>query len=112
MLMILPIFAVLIFSCKIYIPHPGSVDTYDSAAYDLLVVAQSVLDQAKIQFNQGKLPTSAKQIINNAGTSYNLLRDAWLAYRAVQNPDKLKALQNAMAAVNGFLADLRKLGVL
>jgi hypothetical protein len=106
--------ALILYGCQVKI-HPGAVDQFDSATYDTLIVAQSVLDSAKIAFAQGALPAEAKAIINKAGESYNLLRDAWLGYRAAKTEaDKgnaKAAVDAAVIAVNQFILDLRKLGV-
>jgi hypothetical protein len=89
--------------------HPGSVNQFDSATYDGMLVYQSVLDEAKVQFLEGKLPVSSKIVINKAGETYNLLRDAWLAYRASQNPDTLAKVQALVVQMDALVADLNKL---
>ena len=73
---------------QIVAPHPASLDAFDSQTYDALLVAQGVLDQAKIEYQQGKLAESAKPLINKTGDAYNLARDLWLEYRAVVEAGK------------------------
>lgn len=102
---------------QIVAPHPGSLDAFDSQTYDALLVAQGVLDQAKIECAQGRLPTGAKAAINTAGNAYNVARDVWLEYRAVKSaggsPDQVQnvALKVTAAVVelNQTVADVRKL---
>ncbi len=99
-----------------HVVHPGAVDNFDSNVYDTLTIAQGVLDQAKTEFAQGKLPATAKTVINDAGGAYNLLRDAWLGYRAVKQTNPSDPAQEYVAKINAllpqinqFIADLRKL---
>ena len=91
--------------------HPGSIDAVDSRTYDTLLVAQSVLDNAKIAFKQGKLPDSAKPVINRMGEAYNLLRDLWLEYRANPSAAIEQKITAATLQVNRFILDLRGMGV-
>jgi hypothetical protein len=97
------------------VQHPGSLDQFDSSTYDTLTVAQSILDSAKVSYLQGKLPESAKPIINKAGLAYNTLRDAWLGYRsakdAIQKQNYIELVNAAIPAVNKFILDLKALGV-
>jgi len=98
-------------------PHPEALDAFDSQTYDALLVAQGVLDQAKIEYAQGNLPTASKPIINKAGNAYNLARDLWLGYRAVKQAggtyDQLENAALKVAAAIGQLnltiTDLQKL---
>ncbi len=64
-----------------YVLHPGAVDEFGSRTYDVLVSVKASLDQAKIEYRAGTLPSSSKDLLNRIGASYNLTRDAWLAYR-------------------------------
>ncbi len=102
---------------QIVAPHPGALDAFDSQTYDALNVAQSVLDQAKIEYTQGNLPAGSKLIINRTGYLYNVARDAWLEYRAVKQAGEGKPQLDAIAAkvtaavreLNNTIVDLRKL---
>jgi hypothetical protein len=89
--------------------HTGAINAFDSKTYDSLLVYQSVLDSAKIEFAQGKLPASAKPIINKAGETYNLLRDAWLAYRASQTQDTTAKVQQLTVQMDAIISDLNAL---
>jgi hypothetical protein len=91
--------------------HPGSIDKLDSTTYDTLTVAQSVLDNAKIQYAQGKLPTTSKPVINGMGHAYNELRDLWLQYRANPSADLTSKILTATNMINQFILELRKVGV-
>jgi hypothetical protein len=64
-----------------YTVHPGALNTTDSAAYDALLIAETTIDQARLQFQAGKLPTEAKTALDALVLSYNTARTAWLAYR-------------------------------
>jgi uncharacterized protein Usg len=97
--------------------HPGALDTFDSNTYDALLIAQAVLDQAKIEYKLGNFPTVSLPFINKAGDSYNVARDAWLTYRAIKLAGATgNELQDAMSRVTALLgqldrdiADVRKL---
>jgi hypothetical protein len=91
--------------------YPNAVDKLDSKTYDVLTVAQSVLDNAKVAFKAGKLPSTSKAVINGMGDAYNLLRDLWLEYRVSQDQATAQKILNATTKVNQFILDLRKLGV-
>ena len=98
-------------------PRPGSLDAFDSQTYDVLLVSQGVLDQAKIEYTQGVLPTGAKEVINRAGDAYNVARDTWLEYRAVKQAgaegDKLlnvrAKVDAAVKNLDALIANLRAL---
>ncbi len=70
-------------ACTHYVVHPGSLNKADSAAYDTLLVAESAIDQARIEFKAGKLPFPAKNALDNLIKSYNVARESWLTYRGV-----------------------------
>jgi len=91
--------------------RPGSIDAVDSRTYDTLLIAQSILDNAKIAVVQGKLTDSAKPVINRMGEAYNLLRDLWLQYRATPNAAIEQKIIAATLTVNQFILDLRGMGV-
>jgi len=77
-LLLLSLLALLLLlsgGCAVKAPHPNAVDKLDGATYDVLTVAQSVLDNAKVNFKAGKLPADSKAIINGMGIAYNELRD-------------------------------------
>src|SRR5207249_11267039 len=65
-----------------YIVHPGALNKTDSAAYDILLVAEAAIDQARRDYNFGQLPAGAKPALDALVRSYNLARDSWLTYRA------------------------------
>jgi hypothetical protein len=69
--------------CHKKVAHPNAINNFDGSAYDALTAAQGALDEAKAQFAAGRLPQSAKPIINSTGESYNAARGAWLSYRDV-----------------------------
>jgi hypothetical protein len=91
--------------------HPGQIDALDGKTYDVLTVAQSVLDEAKVQYAQGKLPTTAKPIINGMGQAYNELRDLWNQYRAKPDASLESKILTATSSLNSFILQLRGMGV-
>jgi hypothetical protein len=66
-------------------PHPNQIDAFDGATYDTLITAQATLDEAKVQFGQGKFASvpTAKVIINDAGAAYDQARTAWQLRRDI-----------------------------
>ena len=56
--------------------HPGALNPADSAAYDALLIAETVIDQAKAA-NPGLPDGVLKRLIE----SYNVARESWLTYR-------------------------------
>ena len=94
--------------------HPGAVSSFDSQAYDGLLVAQEVINQARASLQAGTLPVSAKPVINRAILAYNSARASWLIYRsaAQTNIDPQLAaadLQKAMADLTAAVAEIPKL---
>ena len=63
-----------------YSVHPGALDKTDSAAYDVLLIAQSTIDQARILYRAGQLPGSAEEALNRLIQAYNIARESWLIY--------------------------------
>jgi hypothetical protein len=61
--------------------HPGALNQADSAAYDTLLIAESAIDQARLDFNSGHLPSGAKPALDTLVQSYSIARDSWLTYR-------------------------------
>jgi hypothetical protein len=97
--------------------HPGALDSFDSQTYDALLVAQGVLDQAKIEYAQGHLPPTSEPVINKAGDAYNVARDVWLEYRAIKQAggtgnklqDVVLKLTAALEQLNQTIQDVRQL---
>jgi hypothetical protein len=44
-----------------YSVHPGALNKSDSAAYDTLLIAENTIDQARLDFQAGRLPDGAKR---------------------------------------------------
>jgi hypothetical protein len=64
-----------------YRPHPGALSKVDSAAYDALLVAETTIDQARLDYTAGQLPAEAKEALDALIRSYNVARASWLTYR-------------------------------
>src|SRR3954469_22708622 len=61
--------------------HPGALNKTDSAAYDALLIAETVIDQARAALEAKELPEKAREPLNALIHSYSVARDAWLMYR-------------------------------
>jgi hypothetical protein len=61
--------------------HPGSLNVTDSAAYDTLLIAETVIDQARADYQTRQLPADTKDALNKLIQSYTVARDSWLVYR-------------------------------
>jgi hypothetical protein len=59
-----------------YTVHPGALNQTDSASYDALLIAETVIDQAKAA-SPGPPDATLKALID----SYNVARQSWLTYR-------------------------------
>ena len=64
-----------------YTVHPGALNQADSEAYDTLLIAESTIDQARLDFKSGQLPAGAKPALDALVSSYNIARNSWLTYR-------------------------------
>ena len=64
-----------------YAVHPGALNKGDSAAYDALLVAEAMIDQARLDYKAGHLPGPAKEALDALIQSYNVARESWLTYR-------------------------------
>lgn len=65
-------------------PHPNQINSFDGQAYDRLTEAQAALNEAKAQYQAGKISGPAtKQIINAAGSAYETTRTSWQTWRDI-----------------------------
>ena len=64
-----------------YAVHPGALNRTDSVVYDSLLVAETAIDQARVDEQAGRLPIGIKPALNDLINTYNLAREAWLTYR-------------------------------
>lgn len=82
---LLPVFLLIVVfgttACARYTVHPGAVSTADSIGYDALLIARSTIDQARADYQAGKLPDSSKAAFNTLVQSYSVARESWLTYR-------------------------------
>jgi type II secretory pathway component PulM len=60
-----------------YAVHPGSLNTADSAAYDTLLIAETVIDQARPE----NISPTEKDALKTLVACYNAARESWLTYR-------------------------------
>src|SRR5437762_10587828 len=59
-----------------YTVHPGALDKTDSAAYDVLLIAQSTIDHACILYQAGQLPGPSAEALNRPIKGYNIARES------------------------------------
>jgi hypothetical protein len=64
-----------------YTIHPGALNLTDSAAYDTLLAAEATIDQARKDYQAGRLPAEARRSIKALIQFYNITRESWLTYR-------------------------------
>ena len=99
-----------------YTIHPGALNMADSAAYDALLTAQAVIDEARSNYERRQLPAGAKELLDTLIHSYNVARNSWLAYRsaiaekASSNPDFTELNKNLSDLANAVraLKEVRK----
>lgn len=91
--------------------HPNAIDQLDSNTYDTLIVAKAVLDEAKAELISGKLPGSAKGVVNACGAAYNVLLPLSKQYH--DSPDATLAgkISAATFELNKIILELRNMGV-
>lgn len=87
--------------------HPGAVSNLDSYAYDILLVEQDVIAQARTDYLAGKLPAQAVSFLRIAITQYNTTQAAWHAYHD-QHAGNDTALQDAVNALVAAVAQLQQ----
>lgn len=63
-----------------YVVHPGSVSSFDSQAYDSLLVAEAAIDAAKAQYAAGQIPAASKDLLNKAIGIYDIAQASWHTY--------------------------------
>jgi len=56
-----------------YTIHPGALNKTDSAAYDILLVAETAIDQARLDYKSGHLPAGAKPAFDALVQSYTFI---------------------------------------
>lgn len=110
---LIPVLALLL-SCAGRPIHPGAVDKLDSTAYDALLIAQAVLDEAKAQVKSGKLPNTdaVKSAINRAGAAYDVARLAQKTYHettAAARSVSAESLLEALRVMDGLVQGVRAL---
>jgi hypothetical protein len=61
--------------------HPAALNQTDSAAYDTLLIAETTIDQARVEYQAGRIPLDTKDALDALVKSYNVARESWLTYR-------------------------------
>jgi hypothetical protein len=80
-LLIVPLLFSLSACAAHYTVHPGALNPADSAAYDTLLIAETAIDQARLENQASPLSSPDKDALNTLIRSYNVARDSWLTYR-------------------------------
>jgi hypothetical protein len=55
-----------------YTIHPGTLDKTDSGTYDALLIAETAIDQARMDYEAGRLPSQTKEALSALIHSYNI----------------------------------------
>ena len=104
-LLLVALLAAATSACAVrYTIHPGALNKTDSAAYDILLVAETAIDQARLDYKSGHLPAGAKPAFDALINSYNIARESWLAYRSAIAPNAPAAVY--FSELNQNLTDL------
>jgi len=94
-----------------YKVHPGAANTFDSQAYDSLIIAKAGIDQAKTEIQTN--PKISKEYLNDAVKAYNAARGVYLTYHNAAasggtNAAQLQAdLTNALGALTAALGKVQ-----
>jgi hypothetical protein len=64
-----------------YTVHPGALNQNDSGTYDVLLIAEATINQARMDYEAGQLPADTKAALDALIKSYNVARESWLTYR-------------------------------
>jgi hypothetical protein len=101
---------------KTYKPHPGAINTFDSAAYDWVLVAQDAIDSTKADLALGKFPPAIAAAVKTALNTglipaYNALYTAYTNYHkaAVEGTataSQATEVENAINSTSVQLANL------
>lgn len=85
--------------------HPGSINTFDSQAYDALLTLQAGIEEAKVQFAN---TPAAKEPLDKVRAAYNTTMNAYKVWHAAASSDPAaqQALANQITAVKSSLASL------
>lgn len=105
-----PLLLILGFSlgCQKKVPvHPGAISNLDSYSYDVLIVEQQILTEARAQYTSGQLPEQAKPFLKNAITQYNVAEAAWHGYHD-NHAQNDTALQDAINALISAVSQLQQ----
>lgn len=93
-------------SCAAIQIHPGAVNTFDSATFDVLVAAKATIDTSRAQYTAGALSPTLVPIIDAIAKAYDVAYPAWTAWRTslVGSADATTKLANLNAALQALAA--------
>jgi hypothetical protein len=107
-LAVLLIVAVALSGCRAYIQHPGAASSFDSHAYDALLVANDSINSAKAALSTGSLPVNSGEYLNILIKSYNAADALYKVYHdaAVKGQDTSQMMANLQLDLNVLATDL------
>jgi len=107
-LAVLLIVAVALSGCAAYVIHPGATSSFDSHAYDALLVANDSINSAKAALSTGSLPTNSVEYLNILIKSYNAADALYKVYHdaAVKGQDTSQMMANLQIDLNQLATDL------
>jgi hypothetical protein len=105
-LLLIPL--LLLVSCRAYVRHPGSVNLFDSQAYDALLVADDSINSAKKDLATGTLPATSGEYLNILIKSYNTADALYKLYHdaAVEGKDTSTVTFQLQTDLNQLATDL------
>ena len=94
----------------------GALNAVDSAAYDTLLIAETAIDQSRMAYQSGQLPSDSKDALDTLIRSYNAARDSWLTYRgaiATNTPSGqyMEQLNKNLSDLTSAIRALKRKGV-
>lgn len=101
------VLTVCLASCQHYVAHPGSVNTFDSQAYDSILVTKTVIDSTKTDIANGVFGSLAGTVttaVDALVTAYNVADTAYQAYH-----NAAVAGTATTAQINAVTADISAL---
>lgn len=96
----------LLAGCAAQVQHPGTANKFDSSAYDVLLVAHSVIESTKSDISSGAIPANilpgVKTALNGLIDAYDLLDVAYCNPQAVMPTTGAATLQCASGSYHSL----------
>jgi hypothetical protein len=102
------ILAVAMSGCRAYTQHPGAANSFDSHAYDALLLANDAIKTAKADVGNGSLPANYTSYLNALIRSYDAANALYRTYHdaAVKGQDTSAMMANLQIDLNQLAVDL------